>query len=173
METETPPAKLNISRAARAADVSRTTIQKYVKTGKLSAERGPDGLPLIQVGELIRVFGELKDPGEPVQRAVQPAAAPHDVPLSQQIEVLSLKNEVNMLRRELDSKKEVMGAKEQLVDQLRNNVQQLEGQLQVATQREQQLLERERLLLEHKPDAPLPHRSWWRFWVPSSSSSPS
>ena len=59
------------SKAAKLASVSRTTIHRYVKNGKLSANNG-----VIETSELIRVFGDISEtPATPVQ----PVTSEHDV----------------------------------------------------------------------------------------------
>ena len=51
---------LTFSQAIRAAGVARSTIYRYVKEGKLSATRFPDGRRGIDTAELERVFGPLQ-----------------------------------------------------------------------------------------------------------------
>ena len=51
-----------LSESARLAKKSRRTIQRYVKSGKLSAKSDASGNPSIDTSELIRVFGELSHP---------------------------------------------------------------------------------------------------------------
>lgn len=51
--------KLNISEAARATDKPRSTIQRNIKKGVLSAETDATGRTVIDVSELQRVFGNL------------------------------------------------------------------------------------------------------------------
>jgi hypothetical protein len=51
--------KLNISEAARATDKPRSTIQRNIKKGILSAEKDATGRTVIDVSELQRVFGNL------------------------------------------------------------------------------------------------------------------
>jgi len=51
--------KLNISEAARATDKPRSTIQRNIKKGVLSAEKDATGRTVIDVSELQRVFGNL------------------------------------------------------------------------------------------------------------------
>lgn len=53
-------AKLNISQAAKVSGKSRSTIQRYIKSGKLSVSQDTSGNIEIDTAELIRVFGELK-----------------------------------------------------------------------------------------------------------------
>lgn len=56
-----------LGQAARAADVSKTTIQRAIKSGRLSASRQQDGSYVIDPSELHRAFprdgnanGEMK-----------------------------------------------------------------------------------------------------------------
>lgn len=53
-------AKLNISQAAKASGKSRSTIQRHIKSGKLSVSQDATGNIEIDTAELLRVFGELK-----------------------------------------------------------------------------------------------------------------
>ena len=49
-----------LSKAAKVAGVSKTTIHKWVKTGKLSATKGTDGTYSIDRSELERVTSARK-----------------------------------------------------------------------------------------------------------------
>ena len=57
-------ASINLSQAAKLVAKSRTTLWKYIKSGKLSVNRDSNGKPFVDTSELIRVFGELKLPIE-------------------------------------------------------------------------------------------------------------
>lgn len=48
-----------ITESAKLTNKSRRTIQRYVKSGKLSVKNNRLGLPVIDTSELIRVFGSL------------------------------------------------------------------------------------------------------------------
>ena len=50
----------SLSKAAKVADVSKTTVHKWVKTGKLSASKGADGTYSIDRSELERVTSARK-----------------------------------------------------------------------------------------------------------------
>ena len=50
---------VSISEAARLTGKSRTTIQKYIKQGKLSKCADVDGTFGIDISELLRVFGSF------------------------------------------------------------------------------------------------------------------
>ncbi|NQY65868.1 MAG: helix-turn-helix domain-containing protein [Alteromonadaceae bacterium] len=48
-----------LTEAAKLTGKSRRTIQRYVKSGKVSIKNGGNKNPTIDTAELIRVFGEL------------------------------------------------------------------------------------------------------------------
>jgi hypothetical protein len=62
---------LGISAAARAAGVNRSTLQRAIKTGRLSATIDAAGERGIDLAELLRVFGPLRQ-----MRQEDPAASP-------------------------------------------------------------------------------------------------
>jgi hypothetical protein len=147
-KARTVATKLNLSKAARAVGVSRTTIQKYIKNGKLSAEQSPLGSPLVDVAELNRVFGGVKGDGE--KRTFE-----------ERIEVVTLQHQVEMLKKEVEMKQELLDSDRRLIERL-------ESDLITATHREQQLFEREQKLLDFRP-TPLLQRAL-RLLSSSSSS---
>lgn len=53
-----------LGQAARAANVSKTTIQRAIKSGRLSASRQLDGSYLIDPAELHRVFPPARRDGD-------------------------------------------------------------------------------------------------------------
>lgn len=131
-------AKVSISEAARLTGKSRTTLHRLIKTGELSTCSGVRNAKMIDISELIRVFGEVSTPvteqaGEQVteQRATPPDA------LNEQV-VRTLKQEVEHLRT-------LVSAQESHIDSLKQSLQ----------------------LLEHKKEAaqPMPPSGqWWQFW---------
>lgn len=56
MTRHATPAELSLSQAAKAAGKSKSTINRSIKTGKLSATRHEDGTYSIAASELFRVF---------------------------------------------------------------------------------------------------------------------
>jgi len=131
-------AKVSISEAARLTGKSRTTLHRLIKTGDLSTCAGVRNAKMVDISELIRVFGDISKPVQeqpfeqvPEQRVtVTPA-------LSEQM-VSSLKQEVEHLRT-------LVSAQESHIDSLKQSLQ----------------------LLEHKKDVqqPLPPPvKWWQFW---------
>ena len=55
-------AVLGLRDAAAAVGVTRQTIYRYTKSGKLSAVTRDDGTQGVDTSELLRVFGSLRDP---------------------------------------------------------------------------------------------------------------
>ncbi|WP_039054650.1 helix-turn-helix domain-containing protein [Enterobacter sp. Bisph1] len=53
-------AKISISEAARLTGKSRTTLHRLIKTGELSTCHGARNARMVDVAELIRVFGPLE-----------------------------------------------------------------------------------------------------------------
>ncbi|EAC0045682.1 helix-turn-helix domain-containing protein [Mixta calida] len=131
-------AKVSISEAARLTGKSRTTLHRLIKTGELSTCAGVRNSKMIDISELIRVFGDIsstvvEQPAEQVseQRVTVPDTANEQL-------VHSLKQEVEHLRT-------LVSAQESHIDSLKQSLH----------------------LLEHKKDAvqSMPHPGkWWQFW---------
>lgn len=131
-------AKVSISEAARLTGKSRTTLHRLIKAGELSTCSGVRNAKLVDISELIRVFGDISKPVQeqpfeqvPEQLVTVPPA------LSEQM-VSSLKQEVEHLRT-------LVSAQESHIDSLKQSLQ----------------------LLEHKKDMQqplLPPAKWWQFW---------
>ena len=67
---------LGINAAARAAGVARSTIQRSIKMGRLSAVSTATGERGIDLAELLRVFGPLPQTRQEQAAASLPAATP-------------------------------------------------------------------------------------------------
>lgn len=52
-------AKVNLTQGAKLAGVSRSTLNRHIKEGKVSKANGKDGKPCVDTSELQRVYGEL------------------------------------------------------------------------------------------------------------------
>ena len=65
-------AEVSVSKAARMSGRGRSTIQRHIKEGRLSAGRDESDNPVIDVSELIRVYGSIKvdeaDKAEPIKQ---------------------------------------------------------------------------------------------------------
>lgn len=52
-------ATLTVSAAAKATGKNRSTIQRYITSGKLSASKDASGVLVVDTAELARVFGNI------------------------------------------------------------------------------------------------------------------
>lgn len=131
-------AKVSISEAARLTGKSRTTLHRLIKAGELSTCSGLRNAKMVDISELIRVFGDISKPvqEQPFEQAPEQRVTASPAP-SEQV-VSSLKQEVEHLRT-------LVSAQESHIDSLKQSLQ----------------------LLEHKKDMqqPLPPPAkWWQFW---------
>lgn len=104
-----------LTESAKLAGVSRRTIQRYVKSGKLSSRSDHRGNPTIETSELLRVFGELSHSVTPennkmshivtpTAEAIREAVEEAQKPLLAQIE--QLREEIYSLNNRLEYKSE-------------------------------------------------------------------
>ena len=131
-------AKVSISEAARLTGKSRTTLHRLIKTGELSTCAGVRNSKMIDISELIRVFGDISVPvteqcseQAPEQRVTVPDTANAQM--------------INSLKQEVEHLRTLVSAQESHIDSLRQSLQ----------------------LLEHKKDMQqplLPPAKWWQFW---------
>ncbi|ELY4083020.1 helix-turn-helix domain-containing protein [Cronobacter sakazakii] len=131
-------AKVSISEAARLTGKSRTTLHRLIKTGELSTCAGVRNSKMIDISELIRVFGEIS----------APVTEQHsDQAFEQRVTVPDTANEqmINSLKQEVEHLRTLVSAQESHIDSLRQSLQ----------------------LLEHRKDMQQPQPSpvkWWQFW---------
>jgi len=131
-------AKVSISEAARLTGKSRTTLHRLIKTGDLSTCAGVRNAKMVDISELIRVFGDISKPvqEQPFEQVAEQRVTVPPAPSEQMVS--SLKQEVEHLRT-------LVSAQESHIDSLKQSLQ----------------------LLEHKKDVqqPLPPPvKWWQFW---------
>ena len=62
-------AKLNITKAAKAAGIARGTLYKHIDEGKISCQLDDKGKRVIDTSELMRVYGEIKQPETTSERS--------------------------------------------------------------------------------------------------------
>ena len=101
---------LTFSQAIRASGASRSTVYRYVKEGKLSATRLPNGRRGIDTAELERVFGPLQsfDTSQTIPSKQGRTAKIHPDMFQERDEIVALlRQQVQLLERELvDAKAE-------------------------------------------------------------------
>lgn len=104
-------AKLSVREAAYRVGVTRQTLFKYIRQGKVSATVGHDGQKQIDVTELIRAFGELQpetvtsgDSSD--RRPLSPTTANTATTTALQMELERLKSQLHFKEAELALAKE-------------------------------------------------------------------
>lgn len=103
-------AKVGAQRAADITGISKSTIQRAMKSGKLSFSRNDNGHRVIDVSELERVYG-LKADVTPEGKPVEKDAAPKQENIVQQemqkastmIEMERMKMRIYMLEQQLET----------------------------------------------------------------------
>ncbi|EPS4519912.1 helix-turn-helix domain-containing protein [Escherichia coli] len=104
--------KISISEAARLTGKSRTTLHRLIKTGELSTCHGARNARLVDVSELIRVFGPLEHrPSEQVTAQVSEHSDTGISPQSEQV--------ISQLRQEVEHLKTLVSAKDSHIDSLK------------------------------------------------------
>lgn len=131
--------KVSISEAARLTGKSRTTLHRLIRTGELSTCHGDRNARLIDVSELLRVFGALKN--APVEQLSEHVTEQRVTVSGQDDEQVLLQ-----LRQEVEHLKSLVSAQESHISSLKQAM----------------------LLLEHRqPAAVTTARAnvpWWKFW---------
>lgn len=116
-------AKLGIVASARIAGVSRSTIHRFVKSGKLTVTEDRRGNRVIDTAELTRVFGELRPAGTAdavsLRRRQQPHGTIGDTSQLEYLrrEVARLESELERLRRELADERNERRSLQSIVNQ--------------------------------------------------------
>lgn len=106
---------VSISKAAKITGKARSTIQTYIKTGKLSKTTDSVGKEGVDISELIRVFGELSTTG--INDAVSQQTTPQNS--MSNIEINQLKMENERLKILLSEKEERLHDKQAHIDSLK------------------------------------------------------
>lgn len=102
----------SVREAAQRVGISRQTMFRHIKTGKVSATIDRDGQKQIEVTELIRVFGELQPetdtPATPrnTVRPVSRDTATPPVTSQYQVEIMRLQAQLEIRTAELELAKE-------------------------------------------------------------------
>lgn len=146
MATATTATQLTVSEAAEHVGVTRQTIFKQIKAGKLSATQNRQGHLQVNVVELMRVYGELQSPQQVAQNRLnrqQQAPGATATPL---------------LQLELERAKLQLEKKEFELEQMRARVEEMRERERATTEERMRLfgiIERQSLLLA----APKPPRA--------------
>lgn len=142
----------SISRAARETGLSKSTISRAIKSGRVSAARQHDGSYLIEPAELFRVYP--RNPAQP------PSDARHDAvrnPLEKASATAS--NEIELLKLKLSMTEELLAQERENSQRQHETVQDLRKRLDSAT-------DKVLALAQPSPDAahnPRKRRFWWSW----------
>jgi hypothetical protein len=147
-------AKLTLSDAARACGVARTTIQRAVKTGRLSldAEHLVDTAELLRVGYQVDAAVLHAASQQPVSPMQQNAAPPHSTPPRSD----AASQELQLIRQERDLLQQERNRLAQQVDVLLALHQTTQQQLTQAQQMLYEMQHRYDRLLEAPRRVPVP-----------------
>ena len=131
-------AKVSISEAARLTGKSRTTLHRLIKTGELSTCAGVRNAKMIDISELIRVFGDI---------SLTAVEQPEEQVSEQRVTVTDTANErlVHSLKQEVEHLRTLVSAQESHIDSLKQSLHLLEHQKETAL-------------------PVLPAGKWWQFW---------
>jgi len=141
-------ALVSISEASRLTGKSRTTIQAYIKQGKLTRCTDDDNKPKIDTSELLRVFGAftVQQLSNDQLNTTGQHLAGHTVQIDDQF----LQQENQKLKAEIELVKTVLREKEMLLAEKDKRNDDLKQAL---------------LLIESKlPTTPEPTKKPWQFW---------
>jgi len=129
-------ALVSISEAARLTKKARSTIQAYIKQGKLSKTTDNNtGVVGVDTSELIRVFGELNLNKISKNTLHQSKVFVHDTTYLNTVEIQQIKQENAVLKARLKEKELLLEEKDKRL-----------------------------LLLENKQKEKLPEKKkWWQF----------
>lgn len=105
-------AKISISEAARLTGKSRTTLHRLIKAGELSTCHGARNARLVDVSELMRVFGPLEH--RPSEQVTAQVSEHSDTGIFQQNEQV-----ITQLRQEVEHLKTLVSAKDSHIDSLK------------------------------------------------------
>lgn len=121
--------KLNLSQAAEKAGISRNTLYKHIKEGKVSAQRDVNGRQSIELSELLRAYGALNGSGaqdsEPKPRKVH---TPNTTATPLEVQLAIAEERVRQLEARLQEKVEAASKLEQQYERI---IQGLEGQVRL------------------------------------------
>ena len=97
-------AQVNLTQGAKLAGVSRSTLNRHLKDGRLSKGIGMDGKPCVETSELQRIYGTLSHAETPRDVPVIHHGTPTDTSSFKalQIELEQTKERLDEMRQDRD-----------------------------------------------------------------------
>ena len=118
--------KVSISEASRLTNKTRKTIYKYIQDGLLTVSIDTQGKKVIDISELIRVFGEIKMPAYTEVNNTEVSNNIHQVTL-ESIQLIAEKDvEIARLQSLLAGKDELLNSKNDQIKTLEKSLHLLE-----------------------------------------------
>ena len=153
------PTKLTQTEAARAVGLTRTSIWRAIRKGKLSTERAEDGSVRIDASELLRLFPDANLERARVLAPDSAANAPERANANAELTSLrALVDELKADKIHLRAEAERAAAERVQLAEERTRLSAERAQL-LAMLREQ--AEQVRLLTDARP---VQKKPWWRWW---------
>ena len=122
---------LNLSQAAQAAGITRRTLYNHVKQGKVTVSRDGKNNPVVDVSELIRVYGNVHLPEKQIpsvsHRENTQKNFPHEQLTAMQKELAEMKQAITLMLREKENQQH-----EDEKNQLREEIKKLSESLEQA-----------------------------------------
>lgn len=101
---------LNLSQAAQAAGITRRTLYNHIKQGKVTVSRDGKNNPVVDVSELIRVYGNVNLPEKQIPTVSHREITHQNFPLEQfqtmQKELTELKQAVTLMLEDKTAREE-------------------------------------------------------------------
>ena len=149
----------SVSRAARETGLSKSTISRAIKSGRISATRQHDGSYLIEPAELFRVYPH---------NAAQPPLGPRHDAVRNPLEEASAtrSNEVELLKLKLAMTEELLAQERENSQRQQETVQDLRKRLDAATSKVLALAQPTQPNSDASLDAlrnPQKRRPWWSW----------
>lgn len=149
----------SVSRAARETGLSKSTISRAIKSGRISAARQHDGSYLIEPAELFRVY--------PRNVAQLPSDARHDAVRNQLQEAsATTSKEIELLKLKLVMTEELLAQERENSKRQHETVQDLRKRLDAATDKVLALAQPTQTNADATLDAernPRKRRLWWNW----------
>jgi len=118
---------VSISKAAKLVGKSRTTVQKYIKDGKLSKCAGEHGIEGIDTSELLRVFGSLSGHVNNMTTNAQIGQKLAGVYTDENtIKIIELEAKLDKVNAIIDEKEKTIAAQQKHIESLDNAMRLLE-----------------------------------------------
>lgn len=149
----------SVSRAARETGLSKSTISRAIKSGRVSAAKQDDGSYLIEPAELFRVY--------PRNVAQPPSDARHDAVRNTPEEASATPSkDLEILKLKLAMTEEMLAQERENSRRQQETVQDLRKRLDAATDRVLALAQPTQRSADASHDAPRTppkQRSWWSW----------